>query len=339
MAKKETVSKTEARENRQQNIKALGEAIRSDAVSSQYEYERARMVYEKYKNRILKIKGVVGVDVGFKKIHDVPLPVFALRVFVTKKRSATGVDKKELIKPAYDGVPTDVIEMKGFTLAASKVKMGDGIRVPDSPLSNGTMGAYVKRMTDDSQSSGHLLLTAAHVAGATAGAIPAGRAVLNQSNDQIGETLGKKGVGWIYDSKTDLALVKPTHDPVMRPPIPMKMRPVTPIVPVSPGDQGSMVKKIGAKTKFTEGRIDGIGTYQSGSQVLVDHLLIVGTNSHGDEDGSAFADRTDSGALIVMSKNGAAIGLVRAVSDDAARTFTYGCQLFEGAVKLNIRLA
>lgn len=58
---------------------------------------------------LLKLPGVVGVDIGHKLVGGVATEVMAIRVYVEKKKD---VPQEHTIPVEIEGVPTDVIERK-----------------------------------------------------------------------------------------------------------------------------------------------------------------------------------------------------------------------------------
>jgi bacillopeptidase F (M6 metalloprotease family) len=71
--------------------------------------EKVRKVRQAVEADLLKLPGVVGVDVGYKIVKGQKTAQLAIRVYVSKKQ---GVARELAIPKEIQGVPTDVIERR-----------------------------------------------------------------------------------------------------------------------------------------------------------------------------------------------------------------------------------
>ncbi len=80
------------------------------------ETERIREIKTRAESDLLKIPGVTGIDIGYKKVGGRNTAILAIRVYVEKKGD---VAENQSIPSEIEGVPTDVIERK-FVLHADQ---------------------------------------------------------------------------------------------------------------------------------------------------------------------------------------------------------------------------
>ena len=71
--------------------------------------EKVRCVKQQVEDDLLKIPGVVGVDVGFKVIDGKKTDVLAILIYVEEKKD---VHEEHMIPKQIQGIPTDVIQRK-----------------------------------------------------------------------------------------------------------------------------------------------------------------------------------------------------------------------------------
>lgn len=69
-----------------------------------------RKIKESHENELLEIPGVVGVDIGQKKVDGKPTTIIAIRLYVKKKLTEEEIPAAEVIPKEIEGIPTDVIE-------------------------------------------------------------------------------------------------------------------------------------------------------------------------------------------------------------------------------------
>jgi hypothetical protein len=69
--------------------------------------EEIRKIKKRAEKELLKLPGVVGVDVGYKYIGGKKTDALAIRVLVKNKKDITG---ENAVPKEIKGIPTDVIE-------------------------------------------------------------------------------------------------------------------------------------------------------------------------------------------------------------------------------------
>jgi hypothetical protein len=74
-----------------------------------------RLIKAKIEGELLKLPGVVGVDIGNKYIGGKKTEIIAIRILVKEKKDVTA---KEAIPKEIEGVPTDIIQ-RNFKLHSS----------------------------------------------------------------------------------------------------------------------------------------------------------------------------------------------------------------------------
>lgn len=68
----------------------------------------ARETREKYKNHIMKFKGVTSTGIGLKEVGGRRTDEICISIGVKKKKPLINIPKNQRIQPSYDGVKTDV---------------------------------------------------------------------------------------------------------------------------------------------------------------------------------------------------------------------------------------
>jgi len=136
------------------------------------EIEALSRLKDEFEEKLLALKGVVGVSVGFKVKDGKKTSVLSIRVLVKKKRGKLWM---KLFTPAHivpmevGGFPTDVVEVgevKALILMAEPKKRTDkwrpapgGVSIGHKAITAGTLGGLVK----DRASSKFMILSNNHV--------------------------------------------------------------------------------------------------------------------------------------------------------------------------------
>lgn len=74
-------------------------------------FEKARVVKEKFETELLKLENVVGVGIGLRKRDGIYTDEVALVVMVKKKMTENELAQKNLIPQELEGVKVDVQEI------------------------------------------------------------------------------------------------------------------------------------------------------------------------------------------------------------------------------------
>ena len=72
--------------------------------------EKVRCVKQQVEGNLLKIPGVVGVDIGCKVIDGKKTDILAILIYVEEKKM--DVHEEHMIPKQIQGIPTDVIQRK-----------------------------------------------------------------------------------------------------------------------------------------------------------------------------------------------------------------------------------
>ena len=72
--------------------------------------EKVRCVKQQVEDDLLKIPGVVGVDIGCKVIDGKKTDILAILIYVEEKKE--NVHEQHMIPNQIQGIPTDVIQRK-----------------------------------------------------------------------------------------------------------------------------------------------------------------------------------------------------------------------------------
>lgn len=127
--------------------------------------DKARSALSKHKKKLLGMKNVVGVGVGFKESVAVSTgekPKPGIVVFVKHKLPESELDAQNLVPKDIDGVVTDVIEVGDLRLLGRTdrdVPAQPGVSIGHYKITAGTFGAVVK----DKKTGEPLILSNNHV--------------------------------------------------------------------------------------------------------------------------------------------------------------------------------
>lgn len=72
--------------------------------------EKVRCVKQQVEDDLLKIPGVVGVDIGCKVIDGKKTDILAILIYVEEKKK--DVHEEHMIPKQIQGIPTDIIQRK-----------------------------------------------------------------------------------------------------------------------------------------------------------------------------------------------------------------------------------
>lgn len=125
---------------------------------------------ERVRWRILGIKNVVGVGVGYKHVAMTRTEKPAIIVFVTKKEAPENLSREQTVPIKINGLETDVIEIGEVRLLEERTQLvrpaQPGLSIGHYRITAGTFGAVVK----DKQTGEKLILSNNHIlANATSG--------------------------------------------------------------------------------------------------------------------------------------------------------------------------
>ncbi len=126
--------------------------------------EKVRCTLEKHKNKLLAMKNVVGVGIGFKESVAVSTgsPKLGMVVLVSRKQPEAELETRHVVPKELDGVFTDVIEVGDLRLLNRTdrgVPAQPGVSIGHYKISAGTFGAVVH----DRQTGEPLILSNNHV--------------------------------------------------------------------------------------------------------------------------------------------------------------------------------
>ncbi|MFA5881743.1 MAG: hypothetical protein WC834_06050 [Eubacteriales bacterium] len=127
--------------------------------------EKARSACDKHKNKLLAMKNVVGVGIGYKEsvaASTGAAPKLGVVVLVKKKMPETELGAQHIVPKDLDGIVTDVIEVGELRLL-NRTERGapaqPGVSIGHYKISAGTFGAVVH----DRQTGEPLILSNNHV--------------------------------------------------------------------------------------------------------------------------------------------------------------------------------
>jgi hypothetical protein len=273
-------------------------------------YNNAVLVKKKYEKELMRIPGVLCVDVGVKVQKGMATHEFAICICVKEKSELTSLPPNQRIAEFYDGIPTDVQCVRFIPASAGGDKISPGGSV------FGTLAVGVQTLTGLKER----YLTCAHVISPIAPhSISSVAKVFDAVTANMIGTVGtKKGTDWEFTSQLDCALIQPTSPqspPIKIPPglthfNPNRMR------RTKPSDMAGqvMVWKYGCSTNFTQGKIVSIDA----SAPLVDGTITINQIKIISDGNGPFAVDGDSGSLVCIGND--AIGVLRAISLD--KTYT-----------------
>lgn len=126
--------------------------------------ERVHSIVQKHKRRLLSLKNVVGVGVGYKEsvAASTGAPKLGVVVLVKSKLPESELEALHIVPKNLDGVVTDVIEVGDLKLlgrTAGGVPAQPGVSIGHYKITAGTFGAVVK----DRKTGEPLILSNNHV--------------------------------------------------------------------------------------------------------------------------------------------------------------------------------
>ena len=121
------------------------------------EIEALSRLKDEFEEKLLALKGVIGVSVGFKEKGGKKTDILSIRVLVKKKRRKLWMklfSPEAMVPLEIEGFPTDVVEVgevKALILIATEKKRTDkwrpapgGVSVGHKAITAGTLGGLVK---------------------------------------------------------------------------------------------------------------------------------------------------------------------------------------------------
>ncbi len=324
--------------------------------------ERAAAVLEKYREPLLRRKGVTGVGVGLRHRRkpgasrgaaaeagpDLPAREFettsevCIVVNVARKIPAAELSKLRALPLELDGVPIDVqqgtFEASQASDPASRyvdpVVAGAGIAAEATPGNFGTLGLVVR-----AGGAPHYL-TAGHLIPAGAAAVvvqpPGGGAIPPGGTRAIGRSSPiTRSVGGLLDC----VLIEPDAARPFAGGLPVSPPLTGPLV-IRPGEGqvtlllGEPVEKLGAVTGRTTGVVVGINkSFRSSSGVTYRNQFTVRST-----DGTPFSQPGDSGAVVIRRLAGGGaevVGVLHHLLEDGAAA---ACHMFLVAARLGVEV-
>jgi hypothetical protein len=290
------------------------------------ELVRAFRAYKKHAPHLRKRIGVLAVGFGlkstngcygFESLPHLPAPknpkvTYAIRVYVAHKLAKGSLSKREMIPAEYEGVPTDVIEVKpGRSVGTVDSTTDFPTLIGGAPIGFGNLGGTLGIVLTGPDGQ-QRIVTCGHVAfgggifGHNAGGVfqpPNGTDVgipeINGLNAQVRQDC----------ASVVLNGAKPAVSNQIQ-----TLGAVAGTVAHTEATVNTIVMKFGMKTERTTGRIVGaFSFFPSGS------LGVSFTNQYTIASTVAslpFSDEGDSGALVVARRNGglAAVGILIGLS-------------------------
>lgn len=261
---------------------------------------------------------VVGFGYGLKWTASAISAMDAIRVYVRTKLPKSEIADRDRVPDEIEGVPTDVIAVGEITAAFPR-PMLSGVSGAHQAVDNGTLGCLVTR-----QGGGQFILSNNHVLANVNGTgdpddiLEPSRTQGGGSNPRIARLTDFKKIllNTTMKNEIDAAIARLEDPPGLTPAIKGIGR-VNP-APLAAAKLMS-VRKHGAVTQHRVGVVDGlsedISVVYPGIGVAKFHKQIAVMNTAE----GPFADRGDSGALVVESVTLRPVGLLFAVS--TPRTF------------------
>lgn len=354
MAKKRTQKKSakntassELKDNSQHKMtlnefyKSKRFALRSPDVS----YKRACYVLDKYRDQLLKMKNVTGVDVGMKLQGSASMREFSIWVYVEKKISdseSDTLDPKDRIPEFLEDVPTDV-QCTQFVEATAEGTFGGTQIRPKNGDNPGTLGFDVVSRNDKEGKDDSLIryLTCAHVASQNESVTSETEMIDTSTGKSLGTVHPNRGVDWEFCELLDCALIKPNEPSQSRVGIPDANNP-TRIRSAYPSDVASEapVWKLGAESGRTTGIVVNHNSNDfpilrsDGTIIRVREHIIVKSRMQNGRIAEPFAIGGDSGAILCIDDD--AIGIIRAV--DKTNHLVAAAPLDAASAYLNFRI-
>jgi len=219
---RQTAKKTESKESGKPATAGTKVASREHLArvtrdSPEVAYALVQDVLDRHKSDLLKIPGVVGLDVGPKVQNARPTLEFAIIVYVKNKSPKRLISTKEYVPALIESVPTDVIEQPRFESAVAAGVSGaataappgtpyyGGSRIESSENGAGTMGIDVRLNRDDFPVR---LLTCAHILSRADSPCDA-RPNMSSNGRDVGHF---DGIDCAFDEELDFALIEPPLD-------------------------------------------------------------------------------------------------------------------------------
>jgi hypothetical protein len=291
-------------------------------------------VHDAAKAELMQIPGVIGVGIGLKQVGGKLTDQICFRVYVHAKKSAEELPAEEIIPAQIQGFPTDVLKVYNVRATAQFVERRDqtehrpltgGVAISTKSVtqnqnSYGTLGWFATKVSDNS----NVVLTNKHVLWGEPP--PSG---VSTDSDKLSQPLwekkccceyhvvGERLIG-IKQDGLDCAIGRLNSEET--PALHIGNRSTNVTLKVAGTDDaivGVPVKKIGARSGFTEGVVidiegatqgtiiapngDVIGPYVAGRQILVwpaDNETYIHENGK-----PAFANHGDSGAVLLDTDN------------------------------------
>ena len=314
-AKKKTTTKKKATAKKKSAsaVDAAQVYMKSIFMDPETSHRRAMQALCDHGDEIRKIHGVVDVEVGVKLIGGESARMFALRVLVKHKcQSYSEIKKKKTkeIKPSYDGVPTDIVEICEHE---ASVDPGDDIFAQSR---RGTLGGYVRLAFPPREVR---FLTAGHVISNSAGNTKV--SVKDKDKDKVIGAITPSPENFELARYVDCALVTPKTDDM--PPLSNGKHTVIRVGAASSADllHDGLIWKVGAnddtEPKFTLGTLTSLSSGErtvklgNGKKMKVSGQLVIRP-----KDGNSFGEKGDSGAIVSIGE--VAIGVLRSVGKDQA---------------------
>lgn len=299
-------------------------------------------VYDEVQAELMKIPGVVGVGVGLKEVDGKLTDQICFRVYVWAKKAAGEVPAAELIPSSIRGFPTDVLKVYELSPTLDFVERRDlsehrplkgGVAISTKIMTEhneyGTLGWFATKVSDGS----NVALTNAHVLYPDLyNDMPA--TVLTET-DKLTQpeykktccceyhVIGERLIG-IKNNDVDCALGR--LNPDFPPALIIGNRATTRTLRVDGRDTaiaGETVRKIGARSGYTEGIVADIGGAAAGTMISLpngqqtrvrpNQIIVwpVDTETYVDDHFGqiAFCNEGDSGSVLIDSEN-KIVGLV-----------------------------
>lgn len=252
--------------------------------------------------RIRHIDGVVDVGVGFKVKDGQLTEDIVLRVYVSKKKTLYELNPADVIPVEFEGVPTDVIEIRPTVPASKKARpVKGGLKIMNDKNKNyGTLGCMATRTSNNKA----VLLSNDHVLYADGAAD--GSKIGQPSGDSC-KFVGTNVLG-IRDGTVDGAIAEITVDSNAT------IDQIGNVTGTATAVVGDTVRKMGARTGLTTGVVTSItyATKDTDKGIYWTGQVEVQTNQGKDK----FADHGDSGSVIVDANNNV-IALLWGISVDS----------------------
>ena len=259
-------------------------------------------------------ENIVGVAAGERHTSGRPTGQAAVRVYVVVKVDPDKVDPVALVPPAYEGLPTDVVESGEFVAGSQRGRFRPapvGVSVGHFAGTAGTLGFVGRR------DGGLVVVSNNHVLaqenqgkkgeailqpGPVDGGRPDADAIAELADFLPLDFAGGPTPVDAATAATEAMLVAPQESCLG----PLVLEPLE-------AQAGTIVRKCGRTTALTRGFVADMDAtvrvrYPSGAVLLADQLSVKGL------DGVLFSDHGDSGSLVVDELTRRPVGLLCAGS-------------------------